>query len=1100
MDLLRLGERWDAPDATGILAIPIGAPVDCQACGHANPALHRFCGVCGRPLESSEGAAGLAAERRQLTILFADLAGSTRLSQHLDPEDLHLVVHAYQEVCARAITDFGGRVAQYLGDGILAYFGQPEAHEDDARRAVKAGLGIVRALPALNARLHHELSSDPAEPLHVRIAVHTGPVVVGQIGAMDWHERSALGRAPNVAARLQQIAELDTVVVSDDTRRLLGRSFELEDLGLVALRDVEGPVHTFIVRGERTPGDASLFAGEPALTPLVGRDADLDALVACWTAARNGRGQVMVVEGEPGIGKSRLVWALRERLAGDAPAWIECRCSPYHTSSAFHPVIKLIERRAGIEATDAAPERLAKLARSLPESGEQGDEALSLFAALLSLPTEHDARSSPEARRRRTLDLLLGWLLRSARAQPTVLVVEDAQWIDPSTRELVTQIVDRVGTVPLLVLVTQRPGADSGAHEKAQKQVLRALDPDETRRLVRDVAHPRKLPASVLEAVVRRTDGVPLFVEELTKTVIESLGADTREGARSPGVEADLPIPTTLQDSLTARLDRLGAVKRVAQLASVIGREFSSDVLAALSGTDEVGLMAALGRLVEAGLVREHQGGPLGAYRFKHALVQETAYRSLVRNDRRRTHAELAQTLEERFPNLVAGAPEVVARHWDESGEGERAIELYHRAGDHAMARSARTEAIEHYSRAITLLPRIDDLARRARRELALLVALGVPLVATRGYGNPDVERSHARARTLCAEVGEGVELYQALSGLFMFHSARAEIAAAARDSAELLAFGQRASDGFVTAWGHFFSSMPHYYRGENHACLEHLERALAVYPPAGPVASGYVHEHDVRVASHCYAAMTACSVGDAAQSLERIRQAIDCARASPHPFNLGFALSFATIVYFVRGDAAQVLATASAAVEICQEQEFPVYLGVGLMLRGWATARLGDPERGIAELRLGLAQAASAGTRIEAPRALAVLADAQLAAGIAKEALDAVATGLAIAEQKGTHFWDAELLRLRGEALLLQEGARDAEAGACFRGALNVARAQDARALELRAALSEAGRLHRRADCVGAKALLAPIVAGFDRATDLPDLRAAHSLLTSLG
>ncbi|HTO70063.1 MAG TPA: AAA family ATPase [Myxococcota bacterium] len=1062
----------------------------CAACGHANPVEHRYCESCGATL----GSEAETAERRQLTILFADLAGYTRLSELVDPEDLHRVVQAYQAVCARAVAEFDGRIAQYLGDGVLAYFGLPTAHEDDARRAVKAALAIRAAVPALNEALRGSLPRGPDGRIAVRIAVHTGAVVVGDIGAGERRERSALGGAPNLAARLQQVAGADSIVVTKETRLLLGSGFDLEDLGEMSLKGVTEPVQAFRVLRERASAREPSLRAAP--TPLVGRGEDLERLLACWAAALQGRGRAVLIEGEAGIGKSRLVAALRERLAADA-AWVECRCSPYHTSSVFHPVIELIERSAGIAPEDSVEDRLAKLKQSLAGADPEGAAALPLFAALLSLPAEGDPSTSPEARRRRTLDALVGWLVRSARARPAVLVVEDVHWIDPSTRELVLAIVERAVDSPILTLLTQRTGVTDVPGSGIERHLLHPLRDEDARQIARNVAGAQELPAVVLEEVVRRTDGVPLFVEELTKAVIES-GA--RGGASSVGsgsVEGGLPIPSTLQDSLMARLDRLGTAKQVAQLASVIGREFSWDVLVALSPSNEGGLRAAVTRLVEADLIRERESQR--SYVFKHALVQETAYGSLLRGERRRVHAKLAQILEERFPEQVSAQPEVVARHWEGSSAGERAIELYRLAGDLAMRRSARPEAIEHYSRAISLLTRIDDPDLRARRELALLVALGAPLVATKGYGNPEVERSHRRARELCREVGEGPELHQALSGLFLFHQARAEIDEAARHAGELLAFGERASDPFVTAWGHFFSAVPDYYRGSYAAALDHLERALRLHDPSVPIAPGYVHEHDPRVSALCYAAMTAWTLGDELRARDWIAAAIRAARALASPFNLGFALSYSTIVHFVRGDAPNVRETAAEAVGICEEHELPVYLGVSLMLQGWATAKLGDGDRGIAQMRLGLAKAAATGTRIEAPRALGALADAQLAAGNAKAALDTATSALAIAEQKGTHFWDAELLRLRGESLLAQGPESEPQATECLQRALDVARSQHALGLELRVATASAEGLFARGDIAGAQDLLAPVLARFAVSVDSPDLDRGRDLLARL-
>ena len=1040
--------------------------VACASCGSANDAGERFCGNCGVSLLLDNAP---EAERRQLSVLFCDLVGSTELAARLDPEDWFVVVERYQHRAREIVTGLGGHVAKFLGDGLLIYFGWPQAHDDDAERAVRAGLALTEMVGTFSA-------GSAGNRLAARVAVHTGGVVVEPNGEI-------FGEAANLAARLQSVAAPGAVVVTNATRQLVAGWFDIVELGCHALKGVAEPVAAYHIVGARAVHGRLQAIGADGLTPFVGRGPEQSVLQDSWEQVCGGCRQTVVVVGEPGIGKSRLVLQFRSTLGKVPHTWLESAGSAYHQHTPLFPVVEVLRQGLRWRGDESSQERLRSLERSLEAADVAPTEAVPLVAPMLDLdvPRErYPALSlSPEQHRRRLLATLVAWVSGAARARPLVILLEDLQWVDPSTLELHT-LLQQEATGSLLLLYTARPEFQVPWPTSAQhvQIVLSRLEKQQARQLVTQLG---ALADDVVDTIVARTDGVPLFVEELTKSVLE---------VKTPGALAE--IPSSLQDSLMARLDRLGPEKQVAQLASVIGREFPRALLESLAPGSATELDAAIARLVEAGLVLEGDGSR-DMIVFKHALVQEAAYSSLLLSRRRQIHGQVARALEG-LADRAAAEPEVIARHFAEAGETQPAIDYYRRAGDQAMQHSAHAEAIQHFSSGIALVPDLADPRRRAECELSLQIALGTALVASRGYGSSGVERSHKRAYELCAEVGTGPALHQALSGLFLVHQARAELEPAAERAAELLGHGEREHDDFLTQWGCFFSSVPCYYRGDYRAALSYLERGLSLHERGAAVGDGYVHEHDVGVSLLCYAAMTGWTLGAGDRALGWIERAVELGAGSSQLFNFAFAQSFATLVHSLRRDFRRVLGSSAEVVRICAEQAFPDYLGLALIFDGWAIAHLGDANRGLDTLRRGMSHAGKTGTRIEAPRALGLLADVQLLCGRTDEAFDSISTGLAIAEHKGTHYWDAELLRLRGVGLL-GRGA-DEEATACFQQARAVASAQQARALELRAAVSEAECLRMRGDLQAAERLVAPVYAGFREGLDLPELREARALL----
>src|SRR5262245_6304107 len=732
----------------------VSTDVVCGACRTANAPDHRFCKHCGQPLLAVGGEAVAAVpdegERRQLTVMFCDLVGSTPLSGRLDPEELRHVVGEYQRACARVIEENEGHIAQYLGDGILAYFGYPRAHEDDARLALRAGLGVVAAVRALGA----SLPPIPGEPLAVRVGIHTGPVVVGRMGAGQRSQEMAIGETPNVAARLQTSAEPGTVLISATTHRLAHVAFMCEPLGSRALRGVANPIEVFRVLRERPKRDG-VSTGSASALPFIGREQELGFLIERWELVKQGIGQRVMLVGEPGIGKSRLIDMMREWLADERPTVLEARGSAYSQSSAFYAAVDLVEHLLEVDCNPAERGTLAALEATADRHRLARADSVPWLAALLSIPCDErypQSSLSPQTRKQRTLEAVHRLFVAVAATRPICLIVEDLHWIDPSTLELLTLLVEHGPDARIFTLLTARAEfvAPWSPTAHITHIALNRLTRRQSIALVERLTGGRALPHELLGQIVAKTDGIPRFVEELTKAILESdLLRD--EGDRYELVSAlpTLTIPATLQDSLTARLDRLGPAKSVAQVAAVLGREFSYELLQAVAGVADDALGRGVERLVEAELVHPMYDTPHTTYGFKHALVQDAAYQSLLRSTRQRYHRRTAEVLVERFPETTETQPELVAHHVAEAGLAESAVAYWQRAGQRALERSANVEAVGHVRRALDLLRTRVDTPERARQELELQTILGSVLMAVEGYAAPDVERAYDRAREL---------------------------------------------------------------------------------------------------------------------------------------------------------------------------------------------------------------------------------------------------------------------------------------------------------------------------------------------------------------
>jgi class 3 adenylate cyclase/predicted ATPase len=1062
--------------------------VACPSCTAPIEAGEKFCGGCGRRLPSEASAIDVstpaprseaalpAGERRQLTVLFCDLVGSTPLSQQLDAEEWRDLIAQYQQAAAGAVARFGGHVAKNLGDGLLIYFGWPTAREDDPERAVRAGLAIVDAMVPLNATL----AAGDGTRLAVRIGLHTGPVVIADGGEV-------FGETANIAARVQGAADPDTVVITAATQRLVAGMFVVEDRGPQHLKGVREPLTLYrVVQPSGVRSRLDVAAGR--LTRFVGREVELATLVDRWERAQDGEGQHVLVLGEAGVGKSRLVYQLHEHLAPVPHTWLECGATPYTEGTPFHPVIALVAQGLAFAPEDTAAEKLGKLEIGLRALASA--ETVSLLADFLGLPPPTRLQLSPELQRRKTIDLLVQWTLSLSATQPLIVFVEDLHWCDASTLELLGHLIAQSPTARVLLLATARPECTPPwpARSTLTTVQLARLTKRQARDMVTALGGP-DLPADTRDALVARADGVPLYVEELTKALAEPGAAR--------GVEA---IPASLADSLMARLDRLSAAKEVAQRAAVLGREFGYPLLAAMADMDEAALRHGLGRLVDAEILFARGEPPAATYTFKHALIQETAYQSLLKRTRQQLHARIAQVLEDRSPERVAAEPEVLARHYDQAGMVAQAIAHYQRAGERATQRSANEEAIGHLRRALALVGTLPETRERQQRELGLQMAVGAPLGAVRGWSHPETEQAYTRARELASRIGESPELPRVLVGVAVAYSQKGDLATAAKVAQEALAAAECTGDAFDLLSAHFLVGQPLFFQGHLSWALQHFEHSIKLYNPSAHGSLAYAVGVDRGVSANAFAAWCAFYLGHPDRALVLSEEAVALAKRVEHPLSLAHALLFVGLVHFQRGELDRMRKRTGELVGLCERLGFPLYLGLGRILRGRARVESGEGEAGIAEMQQAMVELARIGSGLGTPGLLLLLADGLRKVGRHAEALGALELGVARAAQQGEHYSDAELHRLRAEILLDRDGNAVLEPEALFGQALEIARRQEAKTFELRATTSLARLWQRSRKRAAARALLAPVYAWFTEGFATRDFIAAKALLEDLG
>ena len=1084
----------------------VGAGMLCPKCASEILEDAAFCGNCGTALTAGrrdparDTQSAPQAERRRLTVMFCDLVGSTALSGQLDPEELHDLTRQYQRVCAEVTGRHGGHVAQYLGDGLLVFFGYPIAHEDDAQRAVRAGLEIVAAVTGLSARLK--------KLLQVRVAVHTGLAVVGRLGdGSDPDAMAIVGETPNVAARLQTIAEPGTVIISAPTFRLVEGFFNCRSLGTPPLKGVAAPIELYSVIEET--GIQSRFerAVATGLTPFVSREMELAQLLDRFERTKDGSGQVVLLGGEAGIGKTRLIRVLKERTAGEPVIDLAVRCSPYFQDSAFYPLIKFFERYLRFQRDESPQSKLASLERVLDHFGFPLAEAVPLFAALLSLPSSDrypPLAMTPQRQKQKTLEAIVVWLMKSAQERLTRVIVEDVHWADPSTLELLNLLIDQVAQSRLFVVVIFRSEFLPPWRSKSNVTsiALGRLSRSATELMIGRVAG-KALPLEVTGEIADKTEGIPLFVEELTRMVLESgMLCEAQDRFELTSSLVPLAIPSTLYESLMARLDRLGTAKEVAQLAATIGKEFSYDLLQAISPLDETKLTGALNQLVEAELIDQYLLTQQTNYSFRHAMIRDAAYESLLRSKRRQYHRKIAEVLRERFAETVAAQPELLAGHFAEGGLVEEAVPYWQRAGQRALERSANQEAIRHLTKGLELLNGLPETPEHLQQELLLRVTLGAAVMVAKGFASLEAQSVYARARKLCQQVPETPLVFQVFWGLWVSHASRAEHREARELGEECLRFAQAAQNPALLLQAHHALGVSILLLGELTQGLDHLQQGAAIYDPRQHAALAYVSGQDFGVACLSHAAHALWFLGYPDQARQRTGEALALAHRLGHPVSTAAAANIASWIYQALRDPQATREQAEAALSLSTEREFEFWRAMGIIGQGWAMTEQGMLGDGIVRLRTGLATLRSAGGYVMLPYFIGLLAQACATAGQIDEGLSMLAEAQAILENSGECLWQAELYRLTGELILQRQGLRpedQREPEEYFRRAFAVAQAQRAKSLELRAATSLSRLLFKQKRSSEARQPLADIYNWFTEGFATPDLRDAKALLEQL-
>jgi class 3 adenylate cyclase/tetratricopeptide (TPR) repeat protein len=1035
-----------------------------------------------------------AAERRQVTVMFSDLVGSTALSARMDPEDLREIIAAYQQCVAETVRRFGGFVAKYMGDGVLVYFGYPQAHEDDAERAVLAGLELTEGVGALKSPV----------PLQTRVGIATGLVVVGNlIGSGEAQERGIVGETPNLAARLQGIAEPNTVAISESTRKLVGNLFELADLPSKDLKGIDGPVRAFAAL--RPSAVESRFeALRTATTPLVGREGELALLMRRWQQAKAGDGCVVLISGEPGIGKSRIAQTVVERIGAEPHTRLRYFCSPHHQDSAQHPSIAQLKRAAGFRREDTPEQRLDKLEAVLAQGTNDLSQAVPLLADLLSLPTGDrypPLDLTPHKRKEKTLQAQLTQVEGLAARQPVLMMWEDVHWSDPTTRESLDLVVDRVPRLRVLVIITFRPEFTPPwvARPHVTLLNLNRLPPRQRAEMITHVTGNKALPKEIADQIVDRTDGVPLFIEELTKTVIET-GIVTEAGDHYTvaGPVASLAIPASLHASLVARLDRLAPTREVAQIGAALGRSFSHELISVVAQLPQQKIDEALAQLVAAELIFRRGTPPDAEYTFKHALVQDAAYSTLLRSRRQQIHGRIATTLESQFPETMTAQPELLAHHCGEAGLTEKAVGFWLKAGQQAVARSAMTEAVAQLRRGLELLASTPDGTDHDQRELELQAALVPAMMAAKGYTAPEVGETIARARSLAEKLDRTGYLIGLLYGEVVYHLVRAELKLTLSLAKNLEQVGDARSDRAAQQLGrHWLQGVTHYFLGDFVAARTLLEDCEGLQNSAHRAVYATMAANDPYASTLAYLGMTLTVLGYIDQGRRRMNEAVSEARRLRSQHSLAEVLTFAGWTERHRGSPLTVQQHAEEVVALSSEHGFPAWLGYGTVLLGWSVAKLGDPRHGLDLIKKGVSLSNANGSVLVAATDLTNLAECYAALGHGAEGLSCLDEAEQIVDTTWQRVWEADVFRVRGD--LLSATSDRAAAEESYHRALAVARSQSAKTLELRAATSLARLWRDQGKRNEARDALAPVYGWFTEGFNTPILQEAKALLDEL-
>ena len=1080
----------------GQCATPLN--IICPSCGFENPFDFGYCGQCATSLSSpirhsyNDAASSIQnpdipnnpvlasppqprnkfnpnlpisksqdAERRQLTVLFCDIVGSSALSERIDPEELRDIMGDYRSTCSEIVSRYDGHVAQYLGDGILIYFGFPHAHEDDAQRATHVALEISTRIPQHS----YQLQTGDNIQLAVRVGVHTGLVVVGEIGGGD--KRSmALGETPNIAARIQDKAAKNTVVISEDTFQLLANRFDCESLGDHPLKGFSHPLELFRVTEARTQQNRFSEKQQRIQAKLVGRSQETDLLLERLNQARKGIGQVVLLAGEPGLGKTRMIEMLCDMAADDQCIILDCCGSPYYKNSFLFPIMDLVRRITGLDNITNKQEQFSRLEQTIATLGMDTQVVTPILAELLSIPIPKASSAqadgiafTPQQKKRQILDTLVELLQTLAQQRFVLLIVEDLQWVDPSTIELLSILVDQSGLSNIFAAFTFRNEFPTPWQPRANltQITLNRLTQKQSGSLIRQLCLQKTLPMEVFAEIINKTDGIPFFVEELTNTVLRSsllIEKDDHFELRSS--MSQLGIPATLKDSLMSRLDDLGDDKELAQLSAALGREFNHELLSAASTQDETSFQSSINRLINAKLFSQRGQPPKAHYRFQHALLREAAYQSLLNRTRQKYHQRIASLIKERFPIIATDNPEVLAHHCTEAGNNTDAINYWLAAGRYAIQRSANIEAAAHLNNGLAILNKIPNTPQTDLHELAMQTTLGVAVIMSKGYAAPEVETAYARAHHLCKNITDDNTVFPVLCGLWEFYIVRADLCEALKLANELQQVAKKSQVQDLLDEAQRTLGTTQFWKGEFSEAINNLELSTNSDAENSNSPSSLVsYSQDARVAAHANASCVLWLLGKPRQAIERGQRALDLAKRLSHPFSQAYALNFLGTLSQLCGDHTLTYQYADAQIALSETYGFPFWAATGKMLKAWSESLNQHPEVTCQTFQQALHDYERSGNRLALSYFRAVLADLYRAAGQLENAQRVLETALSEAGDTGEGFFTAELLRLKGELALSLNSQDDVNAESFFIHAYEHAIRQDSPTLALRAATS---------------------------------------------
>lgn len=1083
----------------------------CPKCDFVSPPEFKFCGACGYSFEEQSSAAetpvaenkptysinkSTSAERRQLTVMFCDLADSSSLSDSLDPEEFSDIIKLYQSACAETVEEYDGYVAQYLGDGILIYFGYPRAHEDDPRRAVYSALGCIDAI----AKLHKKLHARGIE-LNIRIGIHTGLVVTGEIGKGESREKLALGKTPNIAARIQNLASANSIFISDTTLSLVDGFFETKACGQHNLKGIAAPVDVYqVIKESSARGriDAAMRLG--GLLPIVGRDNEIGQLSHLWDKATNGDGQIVLLKGEGGVGKSRLMQAFIEQL-NSSHHYLCANGMAFSETSTLRPVIEMLNSTFNFSAEDSSNEKFTKMESVLTKYKLDTEDQIPLCASLLNLPLSEDYAAtdySNEIKKKRTLEMVFELMQRLSQERPLLFVVEDLHWLDPSTLELLDMLVLQEQTHKIFIFLTCRPSFSIPWYSRSNliQLNLTHLNNSDIASMVSRLTNGRELPKVLMDEIISKTDGVPLFVEELTKMVINSNMVEEVDGHfQLVGNFSKLRIPSTLQDLLTARLDGLDEAKEIAQIASVIGREFKFDMLLSISGIDVDLLEQYISQLIEAELISQRGVGRNAVYIFKHALIHDAAISSMLKSRCQDIHKNLAPLIEAEYPKIAQEQPEKIAHHYTEAGQAEQAVDWWLRAEQQALTQSANLEAISHFKHGMALMHLLPDNKENWLRELRLCVVVGAAYCATSGYASPEVEKVFERASELSKKIGDIPEKFQILWGLWAFYIVRADLNKARENAQAMLTAAEDKEKPLMQLEANAALGLTQYFIGDATKARGYMEATIALDNPERDRAFTYICGQDGSVVNLVYFALTLWMLGKSEEAEIKSKEAITLARHINHPHSIVYALNFSSWLYYMLRKPEQAEELANEVISLSIEQGF-FWITLGSVIAGWSKACAGKFSEGLGMIKTGLANYRGAGAGLSQTLQLSIEADACLQAGELDRSIHCLQEAIAMAEQTGENFWLSDIYRLMGETLARLEDSKGAELSLIH--AIDIAKKQEAPMLLLRAATGYA-RLASEKNKADALACLQQAIDSIEESSDTLDMQDAKKLFEKL-